>query len=78
MYTSSLILLVMGMGTTFVFLYILILCTNLSSKFVPKLAKFIPDPEPKKPAKPATAAKPADDDAAIAAAIAVALLKAKA
>lgn len=78
MYESSLILLVMGMGTTFVFLYVMILCTNLSSKFVPKLAKFLPDPEPKKAkpaAKPATAAA---DDEAIVAAIAAAMVKANA
>ena len=71
MYESSLILLVMGMGTTFVFLYILILCTKLSSRFVPKLAHFIPEPEVKKP-------KPAADDEAIVAAIAAAMVKANA
>ena len=75
MYESSLILLVMGMGITFVFLYILILCTKLSSHFVPKLAHFIPEPEVKKP-KPA--AKPAADDEAIVAAIAAAMVKANA
>ncbi len=75
MYTSAFILLVMGMGTTFVFLYVMILCTKLSAKFVPRLAKFIPEPELKK----APAAKPAaaDDDAVIAA-IAAAMVKAKA
>ncbi len=74
MYTSAFILLVMGMGTTFVFLYVMILCTKLSAKFVPRLAKFIPEPEVKK----APAAKPAADDEAIVAAIAAAMVKAKA
>ncbi len=74
MYTSAFILLVMGMGTTFVFLYVMILCTKLSAKFVPRLAKFIPEPEVKK----APVAKPAADDEAIVAAIAAAMVKAKA
>ena len=74
MYTSAFILLVMGMGTTFVFLYVMILCTKLSAKFVPRLAKFIPEPEVKK----APAPKPAADDEAIVAAIAAAMVKAKA
>ena len=74
MYTSAFILLVMGMGTTFVFLYVMILCTKLSAKFVPRLAKFIPEPELKK----APAAKPAADDDAVIAAIAAAMVKAKA
>ena len=75
MYTSAFILLVMGMGTTFVFLYVMILCTKLNAKFVPRLAKFVPEPELKK----APVAKPAaNDDEAVVAAIAAAMVKAQA
>ena len=76
MVLSSFILLIMGMGTTFVFLFVLIICTNISSKVSAKYAYLMSEPEQKKAkpvAKPAAAAAGNDDE--IAAAIAVALVK---
>ena len=68
---SGVILLIAGMGMTFVFLIIQIICTNISSKVSAKFAHLIQEPEPKKPAKKPAAAK--GNDAAIIAAIAAAL-----
>ncbi len=71
---SGVILLIAGMGMTFIFLIIQIICTNISSKVSAKFAHLIQEPEPKKPAKkPAAAAAPKGNDAAIIAAIAAAL-----
>ena len=71
---SGVILLIAGMGMTFIFLIIQIICTNISSKISSKFAHLIQEPEPKKPAKkPAAAAAPKGNDAAIIAAIAAAL-----
>ena len=42
MILSSFILLIMGMGTTFVFLFVLIICTNISSKVSSKYAYLMP------------------------------------
>lgn len=71
---SGVILLIAGMGMTFIFLIIQIICTNISSKVSAKFAHLIQEPEPKKPAKkPAAAAAPKSNDAAIIAAIAAAL-----
>ena len=69
---SAFILLVAGMGMTFVFLIVQIFCTKLSSLVCKNFSNLIPEPEVKKPA-----AKPApkkDDNAEeIVAAIAAAL-----
>ena len=71
---SGVILLIAGMGMTFIFLIIQIICTNISSKVSAKFAHLIQEPEPKKPAKkPAAATAPKGNDAAIIAAIAAAL-----
>ena len=70
---SGVILLIAGMGMTFVFLIIQIICTNISSKVSAKFAHLIQEPEPKKPAKKPAAAAPKGNDAAIIAAIAAAL-----
>ena len=67
---QGLVLLVSGMGIVYIFLAILVLVTTGASKIVPKFNHILPDEAPKK--KPAPAAKPTDDDAAIALAIAVA------
>ena len=48
---SGVILLIAGMGMTFIFLIIQIICTNISSKVSAKFAHLIQEPEPKKPAK---------------------------
>ena len=71
---SGVILLISGMGMTFIFLVIQILCTNISSKISARFAHLIQEPEPKKPAKkPAAAAAPKANEAAIVAAIAAAI-----
>ena len=70
---SGVILLIAGMGMTFVFLIIQIICTNISSKVSAKFAHLIQEPEPKKPAKKPAAAATKGNDAAIIAAIAAAL-----
>ena len=71
------ILMVLGMGTVFLFLIILIFCIKAMSKI---MAKYVPAPSAKSTGKksgpaPKTAA-PKNDDAAIAAAIAAAYDKA--
>ena len=71
---SGFILLIAGMGMTFVFLIIQIICTNISSKISAKFAHLIKEPEPKKPVKKAPAATaPKSNDGAMIAAIAAAL-----
>lgn len=69
---SSLILLVAGMGMTFIFLLVQVLCTNISSKITARFAYLLPEPVPKKPtAKPV--AKPQADEDEIVAAMAAAI-----
>jgi len=68
---SGLILLIAGMGMTFLFLYVQILCTNLFSKLSGKFAHLVPEPEVKKPVKKVAA--PKQDDAEVVAAISAAL-----
>lgn len=75
---NSLILLLLGMGTVFVFLGILIAATKITSKIV---KKFAPAKQPVKPAQ-ATVVAPqvaagAGNDAEIAAAIAAAFVEYK-
>jgi sodium pump decarboxylase gamma subunit len=67
---SSLILLVSGMGMTFVFLIIQVWCTNLGAKLAARYSHLLPDPAPKK-APPKAAAK--SDDGEVIAAITAAI-----
>ena len=67
--SQGLVLLVAGMSIVFIFLSILVLVMNLSSKVIPKFNHILPDHAPKK--KPASKAA-ATDDTEIAIAIAVA------
>lgn len=72
--SNGLILLVAGMGMTFLFLIVQIICTNIFSKLSGKFANLVPEPEPKKPAKKAAPAPaPAQDDTELVAAIAAAI-----
>ena len=73
--SSALILMVAGMGMTFVFLLIQIWCTDLSSKIAARFAHLIPEPVPKKNGKPAPVKAPAAtaDDAEVVAAIVAAI-----
>ncbi len=68
MLQQGLVLLVAGMGIAIGFLFVLSVVTTAMSKLVPYI-NVLPDPEPKKTAKPQTASA---DDAAVAVAIAVA------
>lgn len=70
---SGLILLVAGMGMTFLFLIVQIICTNLFSSISGKFAGLVPEPEVKKPVKKATAPAPKQDDLELVAAIAAAI-----
>ena len=70
---SALILLVAGMGMTFLFLLIQIFCTSLNSRIAAHFAHLLPDPEPAKPAKAKTTAVVSDDDDALVAAIAASI-----
>lgn len=67
---QGVVLLVAGMGIVYAFLAILVLVTTLSAKVIPRFSYLLPDEAPKK--KLAPAARAADDDAAVALAIAVA------
>ena len=67
---QGVVLLISGMGIVFIFLAILVLVTTGAAKVIPKFNHILPDEAPKK--KPVPAAKPTDDDLAIALAIAVA------
>lgn len=68
MLQQGLVLLVAGMGIAIGFLFVLSIVTMAMSKLVPYI-NVLPDPEPKKGAKPQAVGA---DDAAIAVAIAVA------
>ncbi|MBO4345089.1 MAG: OadG family protein [Victivallales bacterium] len=70
---SGLILLVAGMGMTFLFLIVQILCTNFFSSISGKFAGLVPEPEVKKPVKKAAAPAPKQDDLELVAAIAAAI-----
>ena len=67
---QGVVLLVSGMGIVYIFLAILVLVTTGAAKVIPRFNHILPDEAPKK--KPAPVAKAADDDLAIALAIAVA------
>ena len=73
---NGLILLVLGMGTVFVFLAVLIFATKLMGKIV---KKFVPEvPETKQPAASAVVTAPAaGNDAEIAAAICAAVVQSR-
>ena len=69
---SSFILMLAGMGMTFMFLLVQALCTNINSKVCEKFKNLVPDPEPKKVPKKSAASASGDEEsivAAIAAAI---------
>ncbi len=67
---TALILMVAGMGMTFVFLLIQIWCTDLSSKISARFAHLVPEPAPKKNNKPAPVKAPAEDGEVVAAIVA--------
>ncbi|HOG49894.1 MAG TPA: OadG family protein [Lentisphaeria bacterium] len=75
---TALILLIAGMGMTFLFLLIQIWCTEQSSKISARFSHLVPDPEPKKSSKPAPVkAAPVADEGEVVAAIAAAIHAAK-
>ena len=63
MLTDGLILMVMGMGTVFVFLTLMVLIINVTHKILKPFEHLLEEPAPKKPAsrkrKPAPAPTPA-------------------
>ncbi|MGI6356167.1 MAG: OadG family protein [Lentisphaerae bacterium] len=69
---TALILMIAGMGMTFLFLMLQIWCTEKTSKISARFSHLVPDSEPKKSSKPAPAA-PAADEGEVVAAIAAAI-----
>ena len=69
---SSFILMLAGMGMTFIFLLVQAFCTNVNSRICEKFKHLVPEPELKKPA-PKKSAASTEDDSAIVAAIAAAI-----
>lgn len=71
---SSLILLVAGMGMTFVFLIIQVWCTDISAKITARYSHLLPDPAPKKaPTKAPAKAPTKTDDGELVAVISAAI-----
>lgn len=68
---QAMILLVVGMGIVYSFLWLLVFMMTISAKVIPHFSYILPDDEPKKKARPAAPAA-SSDDTAIALAIAVA------
>ena len=76
MFSSALIIMLVGMGFVFVFLGIQVIITLLAAKVGGKYAYLLPEPEKKKPAATKSAPKSAAGDTEIAAVIAAALQQA--
>jgi oxaloacetate decarboxylase gamma subunit len=75
---NGLMLMVIGMGTVFAFLTVMVLCIQVSAKVAARFAHLIPEPEKKKPKgkKPAAApAAAAADDGALVAVLTAAVAK---
>ncbi len=77
---NGLMLMVIGMGTVFAFLTVMVLCIQASAKATARFAHLIPEPEKKKPkakkpAAAAPAASPAGDDGALVAVLTAAVAK---
>ncbi|MDX9980394.1 MAG: OadG family protein [Lentisphaeria bacterium] len=74
---NGLMLMVIGMGTVFAFLTVMVLCIQASAKVAARFAHLIPEPEKKKPKakKPAAPAAPAGDDGALVAVLTAAVAK---
>jgi len=74
---NGLLLMVIGMGTVFSFLTVMVLCILLSAKLAAKFSHLLPEEEKKKPkAKKAVAPKaPAEDDGALVAVLSAAVAK---
>ena len=75
---NGLMLMVIGMGTVFAFLTVMVYCILFSAKLAARFAHLVPEPEKKKPKakKPAApAAVPAGDDGALVAVLTAAVAK---
>lgn len=66
-------IMVLGMGTVFMFLVILIVTMGIIAKFIKLINKILPEPAEAKPAQPPAVS--ADEGSAIAIAIAAAYMK---
>ena len=76
MFSSALIIMLVGMGFVFVFLGIQVIITQLAAKVGSKYSYLLPEPEKKKPAVAGAASKAAASDIEVAAVIAAALKQA--
>jgi oxaloacetate decarboxylase gamma subunit len=73
---NGLLLMIIGMGTVFAFLSIMVVCINISAKVAAKFAHLLPE-EAKKPRPKKAAAKPkaTEDDGAVLAVVSAAVAK---
>ena len=62
---NGLLLMVVGMGTVFLFLSIMVFCIGASSKISARFAHLIPEKEPPKRSKAKAKAKPAAPENAV-------------
>ncbi len=74
---NGFMLMVIGMGTVFAFLTVMVLCIQASAKLTTRFAHLVPEPEKKKPKakKPAAAPAAAGDDGALVAVLTAAVAK---
>lgn len=74
---NGLLLMVIGMGTVFAFLTLMVICIQFSAKLAAKFAHLLPEEEKKKPKakKPAAPKAAAEDDGALVAVLTAAVAK---
>jgi oxaloacetate decarboxylase gamma subunit len=73
---NGLLLMVIGMGTVFAFLTVMVVCIKISAKLAAKFAHLLPEEEKKPRAKKsAPKAKAAGDDGAVLAVVSAAVRK---
>lgn len=73
---NGLMLMIIGMGTVFAFLTLMVFCIQLSAKVTARFAHLMPEPEKKKPkARPAAAPAATEDQGELLAVLGAAVAK---